>query len=195
MKRHSMFVATTLAGALAIATPAVAGGLLGGISGGAGGGVLGTAGGALSSPASNFGAGGVLGATSQFQGQVIQQPLTIQRPALPTVSPNFGIGAGSALDAAGQVQGEIAKPDLTVPRKATGAVQSVTEKAQSKVGAARDTVGSTSASAAGDPGGTFAASNRSAQASGGVFAGGSASAGRSSAGAEGSTQARVQAGY
>ena len=94
MKRHSMFVATTLAGALAIAMPASAGGLLGGISGGAGGGVLGTAGGTLSNPTSSFGAGGVLGATSQFQGQVMQ-PITIQRPALPletTLPGVFAVG-------------------------------------------------------------------------------------------------------
>jgi hypothetical protein len=150
MKRHSIFAATALAGALAISMPAVAGGLLGGISGGAGAGVLG--GGTLSSPVTNFGAGGVLGATSQFQGQVMQPNLTIQRPTLPTVSPNFGAGAGGTLDATGQ-------------------------------------------QAAGEIGGAISPTNRSAQATGGAFAGGNASAGRASVGAESSAQAGVRAGY
>src|SRR5580765_3386667 len=76
MKRHSMFAATALAGALAIAMPAIAGGPLGVISGGAGGGAMGALGGTLSSPTSNlgFGGAGALGGASQFQGQIMQPP-------------------------------------------------------------------------------------------------------------------------
>ena len=182
MKRHSMFAATTLAGALAIAMPAHAAGPLGAISGGAGGGVMGTLGGTLSSPTSNlgFGGAGVLGATSQFQGQIVQPPLTIQRPAVPSVNPNLGLGAGGALDAAGQVQGEIARPDLNVPsapvRRATGAVQSAGDRAQSRIGTASDVVSSTSAS-------------------GDASARGGASAGSMSVNADGSARARAQASY
>src|SRR5688572_10837142 len=104
MKRHSIFAATTLAGALAIAMPAIAAGPLGVTSGGAGGGVMGTLGGTLSGPTSSlgFGGAGVLGGTGQFQGQIVPPPLTIQRPALPSVNPNLGARAGGALDAAGQ---------------------------------------------------------------------------------------------
>ena len=182
MKRHSMFAATALAGALAIAMPALAAGPLGVISGGAGGGVMGTLGGTLSGPTSNlgFGGAGVLGGASQFQGQIVPPPLTIQRPALPSVNPNLGAGAGGTLDAAGQAQGEIARPDLNVPgapvRRATGTVQSVRDRAQSRVGAASDVLSATSA-------------NGDASAHGGV------SSGSASVNADGSARARVQASY
>ena len=182
MKRHSMFSATALA--LVIATPALAGGgLLGGVTGGVmgGGGVLGTTGGALSSPVSNFGAAGVLGAATQFQGVIRQPNLVRQRPVLPTVTPNLGVGAGGTLDAAGQIQGEIAKPGLTIlgqPVRSVG-------QAASNAGAG----------AAGDAGGTLSVTNRAVQADGGAFAGGGASAESASAGAGGAAQARVRAGF
>ncbi len=78
MKRHSMIAATVVAGTLSIALPASAG-PLGAISGGASGGVLGTLGGTLSSPASTlgFGAGGVLGATGQFEGSIARPNLNV----------------------------------------------------------------------------------------------------------------------
>ena len=211
MKRHSMFAATTLAGALAIAMPALAAGPLGVISGGAGGGVIGTVGGTLSSPTSNlgFGGAGVLGGTSQFQGQIVPPPLTIQRPALPSVNPNLGAGAGGALEAAGQAQGEIARPERTIERpplrRATGAVQSVGERAQSKVGATGSVVNSTSANAAGEASGAVSSTagiaqtagrlSASASANSDVSAQGGASSGSASVNADGSARARAQASY
>ena len=106
MKRHSMFAATAVAGALAIAMPASAG-PLGVISGGAGGGVLGTLGGTLSSPASTLGlgAGGAFGGAGQFQGQITRPDLTIERlplrpavDAVQSVSDKAKSQAGAAAD-------------------------------------------------------------------------------------------------
>ena len=161
MKRHSMFAATTLAGALAIAMPAIAGGPLGAITGGAGGGAMGTLGGTLSSPTStlDFGARRRARRHEPVPGRDHATSTSpIQRPAIPAVTtPNLGVGAGSALDAAGHVQGEVTRPDLSMDRpplrKATGAVQSVHDRAQSRVGAASDSRDSTSANAAGEAGG------------------------------------------
>ena len=98
-----------------------------------------------------------------------------------------------------QAQGEITKPDLGVPRaplrKATGAATAATENAQSGVGAARDTISSTRATAAGEAGGAVAATSRSAHASGGAFAAGGASMGSASFGAGTSAEANARAGY
>jgi hypothetical protein len=211
MKRHSMFVATTLAGALAIAMPAIAAGPLGAISGGAGGGVMGTLGGTLSGPASNlgFGGAGMLGGTSQFQGVMTQPDLAIQRPAIPSVTPNLGLGAGGALDAAGQVQGEISRPDLNVPgapvRRATGTVQSVRDRAQSRVDTAGDVVSSTAANATGAASGTASSTagiaqsagrlSGSASADGNASVQGGASARGASLSADGSANASAKAGF
>lgn len=195
MKRHSMLAATTLAGALAIAMPALAGGPLGIISGGAGGGATGLVGGTLSGPGSTlgFGGGGVLGGTGQFQGQIMRPDLTIERPPLrratgavqsvrdkaqsqagavgdTAAGSNLGLGAGGALDATGQAQGEIVRPDLSIERpqvrRVTGAVQSVGERAQSQAGVVGGAVNSASASAAGEAKGTASSTAGIAQGAG-----------------------------
>ena len=182
MKRHSMFAATAFA--LVISTPALAnGGLLGGVTGGVmgGAGVLGTMGGTLPNPGSSFGAAGVLGGATQFQGVIMQPNLTIQRPVLPAVTPNLGVGAGTALDAAGRIQGEVVKPGaplLGQPVRSVG-----------------QAVSNVNASAAGEFGGAVSATNRNVQAGGGAFAGTGAAAGPASFGAETSAQAGIRAGY
>ena len=175
MKRHSKFAATTLA--LVIATPALAGGgLLGGVTGGVmgGAGALGTTSGVLSNPVSSFGAAGVLGGATQFQGVIMQPNLVLQRPVLSAVTPNLGVGAGGALDAAGQIQGEIARPGLTILGQP---VRSVGQAASN-----------VRAGAAGEVGSAVSAANRNVQAGGAAFAGAGASAGPASFGAETSAQ-------
>ena len=182
MKRHSMFAATAFA--LVIATPALAnGGLLGGVTGSVmgGAGVLGTMGGTLTNPVSNFGAAGVLGGATQFQGVIMQPSLMIQRPVLPAVTPNLGVGAGTALDAAGQIQGEVVKPGVTILGQ--------------PVRSAGQAVSNVNAGAAGGIGGAVASPNRTVQGGGGAFAGAGASAGPAAFGAETSAQAGIRAGY
>jgi hypothetical protein len=73
----------------------------------------------------------------------------------------LGLGAGSAIGAAGQFQGAFTPPNIAIDRaplgRANDVLQSVNERAQSRIGGARDATLTTSGSAVGEFEGAAAA--------------------------------------